>query len=105
MTKKELIAKPFAVYGQVVTSAQIAEAINMLANVPKAFVAMDLVPAVLPDASFHDRQEALNRLFQRWRKLGLVNFRRGRWSLTDETRSWNDLQDAALAALAQPGRK
>ena len=85
-----------------VTGRQIADAIDMLADLPAQFIAMDLVPAVLPGATFHQKQEALNRLrggrrlFQRWRKLGLVTFARGRWALTKE--AWGILQAQAIEA-------
>lgn len=95
---EEAICKPFCVMGQPVTSRQIADAIDLLAHTPSAFIAMDLVPAVLPGASFHNKQEALNRLFQRWRKLDLVTFNRGRWRLNRG--AWDKMQSAAMRARA-----
>lgn len=90
------VCKPFAVKGRVVTGRMIANAIDMLANFPAEFIAMDLVPAIFPDsdASFWDKQEALNRLFQRWRKLGLATFGKGRWRLAKG--AWGTMQAIAM---------
>lgn len=93
------ICKPFSVFGSDVTARQIADAIDLLADARTEFIGMDLCPALLPGSTFHAKQEASNRLLQRWRKLGLIRFKRGRWSLA--TGAWDDLQLAASRARFQ----
>lgn len=92
-TVRELIARPFTVYGMEVTDRQIADAIDLLANLPWNFEGWQLGRALLPDATGHERQEATNRLLQRWRKLGLVTFKTGRWTLARA--AWPAMQTAA----------
>lgn len=96
MTIVEKIAQSFTSCGQRVSARQIADAIDLLANAPTAFEASDLAPAILPHATYHGTQEALNRLMQRWRKLGLVSFKTGRWRL--EAGAWDTMQTAATLA-------
>lgn len=95
-TLSTMIAKPFNVGISKVTSEQIVRAIDRLANIPMRFPASDLVPAVLPGESYVVKQEALNRLLQRWRKLGLVSFSRGKWQLSNG--AWETMQLAARQA-------
>lgn len=93
---RSMICKPFSVYGQAITARQIANVIDDLANAPPQFRAHDLVRGILPGAAYIDKQEALNRLCQRWRKLGLLHFDKGRWSLAKG--AWDTLQLAAAEA-------
>lgn len=91
------ILKPYAVAGVTVSSQCIADVIDGLANVPARWIGMDAL-GPLPDESFHWKQEAMNRLCQRWRKLGLITFKGGRWSMTKG--AWDTFQAAALRARA-----
>lgn len=96
MTKAaDLICKPFRVGPWSVDALQIANAIDLLANAPGRFEASHLAPAILPKETYHVTQEALNRLMLRWRKLGLVEFKVGKWQLTRD--AWHQMQDAAHA--------
>lgn len=92
-TPRQMIGKPFKVAGVQVTSRHIADAIDRIANLPSAFQASDLTTSLMPESSYHAGQEATNRLMQRWRKLGLVEFGKGRWKLTSG--AWSKLQNAA----------
>lgn len=96
MTPTDLIAKPFSVYGIDITSRHIANAIDRLANLPSGFAASVLGLALVPTASGYERQEATNRLLQRWRKLDLAEFERGKWRLRKG--AWDKLQAAAIDA-------
>jgi hypothetical protein len=89
------IVSPFRVGSHVFTEDHIGKVIDRLANVPVAFEGMDIIGA-LPDegGSIWPRQEAQNRLFQRWRKMGLMKFSKGKWRL--EKGAWDTLQAAAL---------
>lgn len=95
-TVANTICRPFWVGDRVVSARQIADAIDEMANTPEKFMASDLAGAVLPSATYWAKQEALNRLFQRWRKLGLITFERGRWALTRG--AWDQFQIAAIEA-------
>lgn len=92
-TIMDTICKPFRVAGNEVTGDQIARAIDLLANADPAFEASILTRAILPLESYHASQEAVNRLMQRWRKLGLATFKSGRWKLT--AGAWDKMQTAA----------
>ena len=89
------ITAPFKCEARTVTSDMIRKAIDLLANTPDGFKSMDLVSTMFPDsdATFWHKQEALNRLFQRWRKAGLVSFQKGRWSLSRG--AWDTMQSAS----------
>jgi hypothetical protein len=97
MTERELIAKPFNVFGSAVTGRHIASAIYALATMPLQFSALPLARHLVPNGSGHEGQEATNRLMQRWRKLGLCEFRNGRWTL--KKGAWEKLQLAAGDAI------
>lgn len=100
MTPEDKIAAivaPFNALGRPVTSRQIANAIDLIANLENSFSSGGVIPALLPDEEdIHVRFEASNRLFQRWRKLGLVTFSKKRWTLTRG--AWNLMQLAASHA-------
>ncbi len=91
---ESLICKPFTIWGDEVTPAMIRDAINLIANFPSGFRSGSLCRAIYPDGAVrtHQREEAVNRLMQRWRKLGLVTFAKGRWWL--EKGAWDKLQHA-----------
>lgn len=91
----DMICKPFSVSGDKVPATAIANAIDRLANLPNQFMASDLSLA-FPMVEWRMRQEATNRLMQRWRKLGLAEFSRGRWKLTKG--AWDVMQMAAVNA-------
>lgn len=92
----DVITKPFSVHGDLISSRAIADAIDALANTPARFAASTICHRLLPFAEYHQQQEAANRLMQRWRKAGLVEFAGGRWHLTRG--SWDMLKCAALNA-------
>ena len=95
--KIDAIIKPFTVLGNTVDSIQIANAIDLLANAPPSFTSGEVLRALLPDEKdFHTRYEAANRLFQRWRKMGLATFSKKNWTLTPG--SWEIMQMAAHKA-------
>lgn len=100
MTNEKKIAAitaPFTAKGQTVTSHQIANAIDLIANLPSSFSSGGVIPALLPEEDdLHIRYEASNRLFQRWRKLGLATYARRKWTLTRG--SWSLMQLAASHA-------
>ncbi len=87
------ITKGLIVNGFEITTEHVQKMIIGMANIPHAFASSDLVVAMrdIP-ISYHDKQEALNRLFQRWRKLNLVSFKKGKWTLTND--SWDRFQIA-----------
>ena len=94
-TIKQHIVKPLRSGRLMVTPEQVIAIINELANVPERFKASDLVSA-LPGDDYPLQQEILNRLMQRWRKLGLCVFDSGgRWRLT--TNGWPTMQAAIRA--------
>jgi hypothetical protein len=92
----KLAAKPFSVGGVGVSAAQIAAAIDRLRDLPPWFKASALASVLTPDESYVWKQEVLNRLFQRWRKLGLAEYQSGKWRL--KSGAWLTLQQAALRA-------
>jgi len=94
-TVENVALQPLRVLGVDVTTADLIEVAMSLANAPHAFIAMDLVGS-LPDHGWHWKQEVINRLLQRWRKLGLVAFKTARWTMSNK--AWGDLQSAALRA-------
>jgi hypothetical protein len=97
MSVDETICKPLFVKHHDVRAEQVASVIDEMANLPRRMVAMDMISRkLMPEASFEDKQECLNRLCQRWRKLGLMRFERGRWVLTHG--SWDRMQAAAIRA-------
>jgi hypothetical protein len=83
--------KPMNVLGHAVTSADLVAVVDGLANAPDRFIAMDIL-GPLPQHGGHWKQEVANRLLQRWRKLALVSFKAGRWSLSRG--AWDVLQSA-----------
>lgn len=93
-----LIVKPFKVGGHCVTSRMIADAIDLLANLPDGIHSRQLFSAIFPagEPFRYARDEALNRLFQRWRKLDLIAFQRGRWWL--KRGAWEKMQAQAIEA-------
>lgn len=88
------IVKPFSVAGHTVTSEQIARTIEAMAHGTHSFIGQDILGELLPGQSYHMKQEAANRLLQRWRKMVLCRFSKGRWQLTGG--AWITLQSAAL---------
>ena len=93
----EKIIAPFTVLGKTVDSRQIANAIDLIANLPAAFSSGGVITALLPaEPDVGVRFEASNRLFQRWRKLGLATSKRKLWTLTPG--AWNLMQQAAHEA-------
>lgn len=85
---------PFSVLGETVTSRAIADAVDTLANEPTHFRAIALGRYLLPECGGHQRQEATNRLMQRWRKMGLAEYSSKGWTLTKG--SWSSLQVQAF---------
>lgn len=91
------ITEPFRVAGCEIKGVWIADAIDRLANIRDGFQTSALSSAFFPDGDmpfFYARSEALNRLFQRWRRLGLVEFRHGRWHLTKG--AWGKMHAQAI---------
>jgi hypothetical protein len=86
----------FNVMGETVTTRAIADAIDALANLPLYFRAIELGRSLLPDCGGHQRQEATNRLMQRWRKLGLAAYSSRGWTLTKG--SWGALHAQGIEA-------
>jgi len=99
MTSRQRIFAPMKVEGQQV---DLSRMVDVLASAPERFKACELVRAIPGD--YHFAQEVLNRLMQRWRKLGLCVFEKGgRWRLTED--AWSRIQDAhhdAFVAEAAP---
>lgn len=96
MTLKEKIMKPYTALGRDVTEEDIRRAINKLATTPSKFQTNDLACAIFPsesDATKVERMEALNRLMQRLRKLGLASYQDRRWRL--KRGAWDILQHAS----------
>lgn len=95
-TARELICKSYTVNGQVIRPTYIANAIEALGNAPASFSAGVLAKHLLPYGEGWDQDEACNRIMQRWRKLGLCEFKSKGWRLT--TGAWEKLQLAAAEA-------
>lgn len=95
---QSLITKPFRVDGNLVTSRMIADAIDLLANLPDGIRARQLSSAIFPDGEpfRYARVAALDRLFQRWRKLDLFAFQQGRWWIRPG--AWEKMQAQAIEA-------
>ena len=98
-TVQTMALKPMSVLGYTVTRANLVAVVYHLADTPDRFTSMDLV-GPLPAWSFHWQQEVANRLMQRWRKLGLVSFKTGRWRLAPG--AWDALQAAARLTPPPP---
>jgi len=79
------IFAPMTVEGELI---DLSRMVTALANAPVRFRAVDLIRAI--NGSYQFSQEVLNRLMQRWRRLGLCTFNKGRWSLTDG--AWDRIQ-------------
>lgn len=94
--------------GEDFTTKDVCRIIDGIANVPANFRASDLVGYVQSrdepfdgPNSYHLKQEVLNRLFQRWRKLDLVRFEKGRWKLASG--AWEKMQAAVYEASRLKG--
>ena len=91
------IVAPYTALGRTITSRQIADAIDLIGNLPPSFSSGGVISALIPEEDdIHVRSEASNRLFQRWRKLGLATYARSNWTLTPG--SWSLMQLAAYHA-------
>ncbi len=87
------IVRKLTVDGHKITSDHVRSVIDGLANVPMKFESSDLIRSLnMPDLTYHDHQEIMNRLCQRWRKMGLMEYKNKRWTLTRG--AWDKLQTA-----------
>lgn len=87
---------PFTVLGETVSVRAIAAAADALANEPTLFRAVVLGRYLLPDCGRGQRQEATNRLMQRWRRMGLAAYSSRGWTLAKD--AWGTLQAQAIEA-------
>ena len=96
MEASDLLAAPFTVAGFEITGGMIADAIDLLANQPRRFRTSALKPAFFKQGEPfpYARDEAVNRLMQRWRKMGLASFDRGYWTLSRD--AWDKMQAQAI---------
>ena len=88
-----------------VTPFDVSRIIDGLANTQPRFRSNDLVPYVRSvdgPVDYQSAQEVLNRLFQRWRKMGLMSFSHGRWTLARS--EWDEMQLAVSRLHKQFGR-
>jgi len=87
------IIEPFIALGRKVEASDICRAIDAMGNVPPKFETKMLAHAILPKESGAvqvERMEALNRLMQRLRKMGLAAYSNKKWHL--KRNAWNELQ-------------
>lgn len=82
---------PMRVENAIMTTQVLRRVIDRIANAPTRFEATDLIAAI-PNVTggVHFQQEVLNRLMQRWRRMGLVVFEKKRWTLTRG--AWDRMQ-------------
>lgn len=79
------IYSPMTVWGRKLDKADVKAIADGFANTPSAFRAADLTPFCPENnttTGYQWKQEVLNRLFQRWRKMGLLKFQHRYWKLT-----------------------
>lgn len=87
------ILAPMTVEGTTVTTQTLRKVVDKMANVPAKFEAMDLISAIPQKGNdIHFQQEVMNRLMQRWRRMGLVEYKQKRWRLLPG--AWDTLQKA-----------
>ena len=89
------IIEPFVALGRKVEARDICRAIDAMGNVPPKFETKMIAHAILPKESGAvqvERMEALNRLMQRLRKMGLAAYSNKKWHL--KRNAWNELQTA-----------
>lgn len=95
------IIAPFNAKGRCVTTAQIVAAVEIVVAIPDAFNSGVVLSALLPDEDdLYVRSEASNRLFQRWRKMGLATYSKRLWTLTPG--SGETMRLAAFEARKDP---
>lgn len=94
------ILAPLTVEGTKVTTQTLQDVVQKMNRLPERFKAMDLISAVPSKGNdIHFQQEVLNRVMQRWRRMGLVKFEKKHWTLVPGGR------DQLLKALEETGRQ
>jgi hypothetical protein len=88
------ITKPLTASGYIIGSEEICKIIDSMANIPYKFKARDLRTKIFGivdwDITVCDR--ICDRLLQRWKKSGLVEYRSGMWHMTRH--QWDIFQRA-----------
>ena len=96
----EKITKGLKCYEHSISPANVSGLIMGFANVPHKFKNTELINHnIIKGMSYQEWQELLNRLFQRWRKMDLVQYERGKWSLTRG--AWDTFQQAVSKTQTQ----
>lgn len=87
------LLKPFTSLGREVKSQDIYKTLMGLANVDHHFASSELCKFIFPaemEVSYQDRHEAMNRLMQRLRKMGLAQYKQKKWHVS--MKAWDEIQ-------------